>query len=185
MNRVFLTAEGQIVKVISGNNEVIDNNTLDGDIYIDTEEYNLNNNYWDFIENKFVYYGTASEPYMSFNFKTKEWEDLRSLEDVKEAKWVAIKKERDSLEFGGFIFQGNVYDSDQIAQGRISTAASLGVPVEWTLADNSTIWLEPEDIQALVVALAQHVTSVHARGKIAREAIFNATTVDDVNAVVL
>lgn len=78
-----------------------------------------------------------------------------------------------------------MYDSDEKSRARISAAASLGVAVEWTLADNSTIWLEPADLQRLVAALATHITTIHARGKIAREKIYNATTIAEVEAVKL
>lgn len=141
--------------------------------------------YWSFDDEKFIEPDPQPTPFHLFNYETKNWEDPRNLSELKEAKWLLLKRQRDIAEYAGFYFQGHRYDSDLKSQGRITAAAQLGVAVEWTLQDNSTIWLSPADLQGLVQALAQHVTSVHERGRVARQLIYDAETIEQVEAVML
>ena len=120
-----------------------------------------------------------------FDYDLKQWVDARSLEDVKQQKWYEIKNLRDSLEFGGFEFEGGLYDSDQVSQGRIMGAASAGIDQTWTLADNTTVALSALQLQQLYAALQAHIASVHARGRIARQLIFEAETEEEVEAIQL
>ena len=119
----------------------------------------------------------------TFNFITRSWEDLRPLQQVKDAKWEDLKAERDALEFGGFEFEGNTYDSDQVSQGRIMGAAVAGIDRTWTLADNITVELSASQLQQLYVTLQLHIASVHERGRIARAAIESAVTKEEVEAI--
>ena len=61
----------------------------------------------------------------------------------------------------------------------------MGIPVTWTLKDNSTMDLTIEDLNNLKVVLSNHITSVHERSRIAREKIEQATTKEEVMAVTL
>ena len=108
-----------------------------------------------------------------------------TLDEIKAQKWAEIKQQRDSLEFGGFEFEGNIYDSDQISQGRILGAASAGLSQVWTLADNTTVNLTADQLVQIYQALQTHTASVHQRGRIAREVIMSATTKEDVESVIL
>ena len=121
----------------------------------------------------------------TFNFITRSWEDLRPLQQVKDAKWEDLKAERDALEFDGFAFEDNVYDSDQVSQGRIMGATIAGVDQVWTLADNTTAELSASQLQQLYATLQAHIASVHERGRIARQLIFEAETKEEVEAVQL
>lgn len=104
---------------------------------------------------------------------------------LKEAKWGEIKLQREQLEFGGFEFEGGVYDSDQVSQGRIMGAALAGVDQVWTTADNSTISLTGAELLELYQALQAHIASVHERGRIARLAVEAATTKEEVESISL
>ena len=139
--------------------------------------------YWNGSE--FVSIGESPSPYHVFDYTTKQWINPRSLDEIKVQKWTEIKKQRNQLEFGGFEFEGNVYDSDQVSQGRIMGAAAAGVDQVWTLADNTTVELSALQLQQLYVALQMHVASVHERGRIARIAIESAETVEEVEAIQL
>ena len=110
---------------------------------------------------------------------------MRSIDDLKAQKWSEIKSERDSLEFGGFEFEGSIYDSDQVSQGRIMGAASAGVDQVWTLANNTTVELSASQLQQLYVALQAHIASAHERGRIARQLIFDVETKEQVELVQL
>lgn len=120
-----------------------------------------------------------------FDYIIKQWIDPRTLDEIKTQKWAEIKYGRDSLEFGGFEFEGGVYDSDQASQGRIMVAAVAGLDQVWTLADNTTAELSASQLQQLYAALQAHIASVHERGRIARQLIFEAETKEQVEAVQL
>lgn len=118
-----------------------------------------------------------------FDYVSEAWIDPRSLNDVKQSHWSKLKIERDMLEFGGFEFEGNTYDSDQVSQGRIMGAALGGIDQVWTLADNTTVELSVMQLQQLYAALQAHIASVHERGRIARQLIYEAETKDEVEAI--
>ncbi len=141
--------------------------------------------YWDGGIQQFVELPDKPSKYHTFDYAIKEWVDLRTLDEIKAQKWVEIKSERDRIEFGGFEFEGDIYDSDQVSQGRILGASIAGVDQVWTLANNSTISLSASQLQQLYAALQTHTALVHERGRIAREAIMSATTKEDVEAVTL
>ena len=65
-------------------------------------------------------------------------------------------------------------------KGRIMGAAVAGVDQVWTLADNTTVELSASQLQQLYAALQAHIASVHERGRIARQLIFNAETKEQV-----
>ena len=124
-------------------------------------------------------------PYHVFNSETRQWVDTRAIDDVQNQKWVEIKLERDAFEFGGFEFEGNVYDSDQVSQGRIMGAAAAGVDQVWTLAGNTTVSLTASQLQQLYATLQAHIASAHERGRIARQLIYEAKTKEEVEAIQL
>lgn len=124
-------------------------------------------------------------PHHSFNYETRQWIDNRTLDEIKVQKWTEIKSQRDQLEFSGFEFDGGIYDSDQVSQGRIMGAAAAGLDQVWTLADNTTVELSASQLQQLYVTLQLHIASVHERGRIARAAIESAETKEEVVAIQL
>lgn len=128
--------------------------------------------------------GKPSENHI-YDYDLRVWVDPRSLDEIKAQKWAEIKSQRDQLEFGGFEFEGNIYDSDQVSQGRIMGAAIAGIDQVWTLADNTTVDLTAEELKELYAALQRHVATVHERGRVARYKIDVATTPQDIEAVTL
>lgn len=138
-----------------------------------------------FYENGWVDMPTQPSTNHIFDYDLKDWIDPRAIDEVKTQKWTEVKSHRDQLEFGGFNFDGNIYDSDQASQGRIMGAASAGIDQTWTLADNTTVALSALQLQQLYAALQAHIASVHARGRIARQLIFEAETEEEVGAIQL
>lgn len=176
-------ADGKILGVFNNASlDVIEANNH-GSIVFDTPQQKTD--YWDFSLCLFVSIGIQPSPHHTFNYATKQWIDPRSLDDLKAQKWAEIKIQRDQLEFGGFEFEGGVYDSDQVAQGRITGAAVAGIDQTWTLAGNTTVNLTAMQLQQLYAALQAHIASVHERGRIARQLIFDAETKEQVEAVQL
>ena len=128
--------------------------------------------------------GKPSETHI-YDYDLKDWVDPRTLDEIKTQKWAEIKSQRGQLELGGFEFENNTYDSDQVSQGRIMGAAAAGLDQVWTLADNTTVELSASQLQQLYVTLQLHIASVHERGRIARAAIESAVTKEEVEAIQL
>ena len=123
-----------------------------------------------------------------FDYTTKQWVDPRSLEDHKTAQWALIKAARSEAEFGGFTWDGSIFDSDQVSQARIQGAVLLVTSnpdfvVDWTLADNTIRSLTADDLTAISQALGEHTSLQHTRARNARALLDQATTLSEVQAV--
>lgn len=139
--------------------------------------------YWSGSE--WINRGVAPSINHLFNYETKQWFDHRPLAVAKQDKWDELKLKRNQVEFGGFNYLGHPFDSDQISQVRIIAAVVIGQPITWTTATDEAIDLDTEQLKGLGVALANHVTGTHARGRMARKLIEMAATHDEVAAVIL
>jgi hypothetical protein len=120
-----------------------------------------------------------------FDWTAKAWVDPRSLQDLKDARWAEVRRERDRAEFGGFSWDGSRFDSDALSQQRITGAVTLAMMnsaflISWTLADNTVRTLTAADMIAVGVALGQHVNACQERARVLRREIDGAETVGDV-----
>ena len=183
MKRVFLSEHGEIVSSITADPTLIALNTPEGAEYIDTDRTICLSDYWN--GSMFVSIGEPPSLHHTFDYTTKQWLDVRTIYEIKEQKWKELKIQRDKLEFGGFEFDGGIYDSDQVSQGRIMGAVIAGVDQIWTLADNTTVELSASQLQQLYAALQAHIASAHERGRIARQLIFDAENKEEVEAIQL
>ena len=123
-----------------------------------------------------------------FDYISKTWVDPRTLEEHKTAQWALIKAARDEAEFGGFTWDGSVFDSDPVSQARIQGAVLLATSnpdfvVDWTLADNTVRRLAANDLSALSQALGEHMTLQHSRARDARALLDQATTLSEVQSI--
>lgn len=177
----IVSPHGELLFTIYADDYTVQLNTPQGCVAVDDPEDK--ESYYE--DGDWIPFPEKPSPFHTFNYETRLWVDERTLDEAKAAKWSEIKSQRDVLEASGFEFEGNIYDSDLASQGRITAAAALGVDVEWTLQDNTTVWLDHTKLGQLQVALAAHVTSAHTRGRAARIAIEQATTLSEVDAVVL
>lgn len=182
INRVFIEDNGRIISTISGIPEILDLNKI-SDKYIDVDALPNLDQYWSGSE--WLDIPPQPSSHHIFDYGLKDWIDTRTLDEIKAQKWDEIKSQRDQLEFGGFEFEGYIYDSDQVSQGRIMGAASAGIGQTWTLADNTTVALTASQLQQLYTALQTHIASVHERGRIARQLIYEAETREEVEAIQL
>ncbi|MEK5754091.1 DUF4376 domain-containing protein [Acinetobacter variabilis] len=178
MTAIVNIKTGEFSFSVQGGSDVVELNTPEGYMAVkDPPEPNM------YYQDGWVAMPTQPTPYHTFNYDLKDWIDPRTLDEIKAQKWAEIKSQRDQLEFGGFEFEGNTYDSDQVSQGRIMGAAVAGVDQIWTLADNTTIDLSASQLQQLYAALQVHIASVHERGRIARQLIFETETKEQVEAI--
>lgn len=169
---------------MSGTKSFIEANLYKGQSAILGDKPNILS-YWSFESDKWISIPPAPNSYSSFDYSIKQWVDLRPLEEIKAQKWAEIKSRRNQLEFGGFEFEGSIYDSDQVSQGRIMGAASAGLSQVWTLTNNTTVNLTADQLVQLYQALQVHIAIAHERGRVAREAIMSASTKEDVESVTI
>ena len=185
MKRVFLNDDSSIRYVLEGNKELIDLNTTLTDNFVDDVDPSSSTDYFHNESGVFTSIGNPPSSNHVFNYALRQWVDSRSVDEIRNQKWDEIKVQRDRLEFGGFTFEGNIYDSDQVSQGRIMGATIAGVDQVWTLANNTTVELSAMQLQQLYAALQAHIASVHERGRIARQLIYEGETKEEVEAIQL
>jgi hypothetical protein len=174
----IISNNGKILQMIYANEETVVLNTpKDGFAVDDPPSSNM------FYQDGWVEIPAQPSPFHTFDYNTKQWIDPRSLDEIKAQKWAEIKSQRDQIEFDGFEFDGGIYDSDQVSQGRIMGAAAAGLDQVWTLADNSTVNLTASQLQQLYAALQAHIANTHERGRIARQLIYEAETREQVDSV--
>lgn len=148
----------------------------------------------DTTKNKYIYndllYDIPDKPdgkYI-FNYNTGTWVYGRNLSEAQVYKWEEIKKNRSAVEYGGFTWDGSIFDSDTVSVQRITGSVLLAqlIPdyeVEWTLADNTTRTLTASDILQVAAALGAHVKECFDHAKALRDLINNATTIAEVEAI--
>lgn len=127
-------------------------------------------------------------PNYIFNYTTKQWEDLRTLQAVKTAQWETIKQARSAAEYAGFTWDGSTFDSDATSQNRITGAVTLAqmsaaFSVDWILADNTVRTLNQADMLQVGATLGAHVAAQFATGVTRRAQIEAATTKEAVEAI--
>ena len=130
--------------------------------------------------------------YHQFNWSTKEWEDPRTLDELKVFKRAEIKRKRTQAEHSGVLFEGYIFDSDSTSQARISGAVQLAMIaqmtsmpfyVNWTLSNNSVRLLESKEVVQLGVALGQHVQAQFTKGQALQVQIDAATTKEELDLI--
>ena len=131
---------------------------------------------------------TRPSPNHVFNYVTKQWEDPRTLLDLKESQWHSIKQARALAEYAGFTWNGSVFDSDAISQNRITGAVTLAqlspsFTIDWTLADNTVRTLNQVEMFQVGAALGTHVQTQFAKGQLLRVQIEAATTKEAIEAI--
>jgi hypothetical protein len=112
-----------------------------------------------------------------------------SLETARGRTWARIKQARTTAELGDFEFNGGLYQADK---ERIIGATTLAILAQsvgadynevWTLSDNSTVEFNAAQVISLGIALGKHVSSVFAIGRELRQAITEAQTIEELDAI--
>lgn len=127
-----------------------------------------------------------------WNPEVGAWQDSRSMDELRAARWEEIKAQRDAAEWGGFDTPFGRFDSDPNSQTKIIGAAQLasialaqGTPfsIEWTLQDNTSVSLDAAQMIAVGAALSNHANAVHQRGRQLRAQIEAAVTLADLESI--
>lgn len=117
-------------------------------------------------------------------------EPTPTLDEVKAARWKAIRQDRDNAEQAGCPYMDSVLDSDSLSVQRINTAVQAAqvigesFAVDWTMQDNSVIHMTYADVLGMPAALAAFSNELHTKARGLRERIEAAETVEEVNAIV-
>lgn len=184
---VYAEATGQIQRIIDCSPDLIDMQLLEGEAFVEGAPDFSGAGY--LSGGQLVSVGNAPGPHHVFDFAAKQWVDPRTLDQIKAAKWSALKAARDAAEFGGFTWDGSVFDSDLTSQSRIQGAVQLAglapasFGIDWTLADNSVRTLDAAQMTAVGEALGTHVLTQHTIGRGLRAALEAATTAAEVDAI--
>ena len=135
----------------------------------------------------------ASRPNYPVNWSnvSMSWEPLSGFDTlgiVKTRKWEQLKAERTTREEAGFTWDGHVFDSSpksQLAFNNLFAYAAFQTTyeVDWTLADNSVVTLDLDDIKAVAEALRAHIQGIQDISQSLRDDIDAADTIEDVQAV--
>lgn len=181
----IVESNGAISAVCKGDMRYFEGEIAGRDTFPLDEALPLNGNvlyYYDYTTASFVSTPYPT-PHHTFDYAEKAWSDKRELDEIKLEKWNTLKTQRDTLEFGGFEFEGLMYDSDKVSQGRILGAAMANIDQTWTLQNNKTVELTANELKELFVAMQAHIALTHERSRAARELIYSATTPAEVEAV--
>lgn len=121
-------------------------------------------------------------------WSTEQESWIFDLAKAKAATWETIKAKRDKNEYSTFEWNTHIFQCDEVSQRRIHGAMQIAqvdaeVSMVWTLLDNSTVTLTAAEIIEVSKALVDHVKQCHDRGRILREQINAATTLEDLEAI--
>lgn len=140
-----------------------------------------------FKKGRLVFKTLKPSQFHQFDYTMEQWVDPRSLQELKDAKWEQIKQARAAAIDAPLVTPYGVFDSD--APGRTSiteavlmannmTALSLPVEIDFTLADNTSIALNAQQIVTVGLLLGQKVQTAHARSRLLRGQIEIAAASD-------
>ena len=129
-----------------------------------------------------------------FNWSTKVWEDPRTLQDLKDAKWEEVKRWREAATVAPLLVtRFGVFDGDAAGMDNIKStvlglreAAEIGAApatVTWTLNDNSTVDLTPVEFGEVAAMLLARGDAAHQRARVLRELITAAGTKEEIEAI--
>lgn len=136
---------------------------------------------------------TKSPHFAKFDAVSKQWLDLRSLDQLKLDKKAEINSQRSSIEFGPFIYNGVKFDGDLNAQRRLTTYISLSksaiaaqetFTADFILFDNTVVQLTEADFIAIEVTKATQVAQAFSKAAALKQQVDAAQTPEEVAAVV-
>lgn len=116
--------------------------------------------------------------------------DARLLNQAKEIAWERIKQSRSTAETKPFTFNGQLYDANiekiggAVQMALIAQVAGAPFSIDWTLADNTVVVLNAQQMIGVGVSLGQSIAAIYDTARSLRTTINNATTAQAVDAIV-
>lgn len=135
---------------------------------------------------------TKPGAFHAFDYGSKAWVDPRTLDDLKTAKWEAIKRQRAAVEFGKFTYNGMEFDGDVNAQRRLMNLISVSksalqagtaFSTEFILADNSVVMLTAADFVAIEMVKIEQVAAAFAKAATLRAQIDSAGSAEEIQSL--
>lgn len=115
--------------------------------------------------------------------------DARILPEAKAIAWERIKLSRTAAEEKAFTFNAQLYDANiekiggAVQMALIAQVASAPFTIDWTLADNSVVTLNAQQMIGVGVALGRHIAAIYDTARALRETIDSATSKQNVDAI--
>ncbi len=133
-------------------------------------------------------YPPKPNPLFTFNYETHQWEDTRSLDEIKKAKWESIKSSRDIADSTPFNYIGNIFDANSTSKLSILNSAQIAFldpsySVTWILADNSTTVLSAQNLLDLNKLINARTQANRNKAQSIREQLNTATTKKEVDSI--
>lgn len=128
----------------------------------------------------------------TFDWATHTWIDPRTLDELKGDKWAEIKSAREAVFNAPLVTPHGTFDSDSRGRSNITdavlmaqalTATGSPVSIDFTLADNTVVTLNAEQMIEVGLYLGAKVQGAYAVSRTLRAAIDAATTSAEVQAV--
>ena len=113
---------------------------------------------------------------------------VKTLEQLKQDKILALKTIRDTKEVKPIAYNGNLFDYDEKARDRINSAIIAlditGQSIEWTTADNTNVLVTADDLRGVVANVAVRSNQLHAKYRELKEQVLDCTTAEEVAEIV-
>ena len=105
---------------------------------------------------------------------------VKTLEQLKQDKILALKTIRDTEEVKPIAYKGNLFDFDDKARDRINSAIiALDVnkgQIAWTTADNTEVMVNADDLRGVIAAVAMRSNELHVKYRQLKEQVEACTT---------
>ena len=112
---------------------------------------------------------------------------VKTLEQLKQDKILALKTIRDTEEVKPIEYNGNLFDFDEKARDRINSAiialSITGQSIEWTTADNTNVAVTADDLRSVIAAVAMRSNELHAKYRELKELVLACTTAEEVDKI--
>jgi len=125
-----------------------------------------------------------------FDWPKKQWVDPRTLDQLREERWVGVKNARIAFIAAGADVPGIGRfdaDSDAITNLTATRAVLDDMPDDWTIAwtlhDNTVAVLSKADVRAAAAAVFELASQAHAIAQALRAQLNAATTAEQIEAV--
>ena len=113
---------------------------------------------------------------------------VKTLEQLKQDKILALKTIRDTEEVNPIAYNGNLFDYDDKARDRINSAiialSITGQSIEWTTADNTNVAVTAQDLRNIIAAVALRSNDLHVKYRELKEQVLACTTAEEVAEIV-